>query len=48
MQRERIERPKAPRKRSLPEILPLDPRDPDIVHAKELIEHIVPPRRRAA
>ncbi len=48
MRRERIGKPKAPRKRTLPEILPLDPRDPDVVHAKELIEHAMPPRRRAA
>ena len=48
MRRERIEKTKAPRKRTLPEILPLDPRDPDIVRAKLLIEHRMPPPRRAA
>jgi len=48
MRCERIEKPKAPRKRTLPEILPLDPRDPAIVHAKRLQEHVIPPRRRAA
>ena len=48
MRRERIEKPKAPRKRTLPEILPLDPRDPDIVRAKDLIEHTLRLRRRAA
>ena len=36
------------RKRPVSEILPLDPRDPDVVHAKELIEKQTPPRRRAA
>lgn len=44
MRRERIEK----RKVTLPEVLPLDPRDPDIVHAKELTETRVPPRRRDA
>jgi hypothetical protein len=48
MRRERIEKPKARRKRTLPEILPLDPRDPDVVHAKALIGRASPPRRRAA
>jgi hypothetical protein len=48
MRRERIEKPKAPRKRTLPEILPLDPRDPDVVHAKALIDRAAPPGRRAA
>jgi hypothetical protein len=47
MRREQIDR-KFPRRRKLPEILPLDPRDPDIVHAKELVEHQAPPGRRAA
>jgi hypothetical protein len=48
MRRERIEKSRAPGKRTLHEILPLDPRDPAILHAKELIERAVPPRRRAA
>jgi hypothetical protein len=48
MRRERIDRTKLPRKRRLPDILPLDPRDLDIVHAKELVERQTPPRRRAA
>ena len=48
MRRERIEKPKAPRERTLPEILPLDPRDPAIVRAKVLAERSAPPRRRAA
>jgi|SoiMethySBSTD1v2_1073268.scaffolds.fasta_scaffold87653_1 hypothetical protein len=48
MRREQIDRKELPRKRMLQEVLPLDPRDPAIVHAKELIEHQVPPRGRAA
>ena len=48
MRREQIDRQKLPRRRKLPEILPLDPRDPAIVHAKELVEKQTPPRRRAA
>lgn len=48
MRREQIDRTRLPRKRKLPEILPLHPRDPAIVHAKELIEKRMPPRRRAA
>jgi hypothetical protein len=36
MRREQIDRKKLPWKRKLPEILPLDPRDPAIVHAKAL------------
>lgn len=48
MRREQVDRKKLPRKRRLPDVLPLDPRDPDIVHAKELTETQVPPRRRAA
>jgi hypothetical protein len=48
MRREQIDRSKLPRKRSLPEILPLDPRDPAVVRAKELVETQLPPRRRAA
>ena len=48
MRREQIDRRKLPRKRKLPDVLPLDPRDPDIVHAKELIQTQIPPRRRAA
>lgn len=38
MRRERIEK-KAPRKPTREvEVLPLDPRDPDVVHAKELLQ----------
>ena len=48
MRREQIDRKKLPRRRKLPDILPLDPRDPAIVHAKELVEKQTPPRRRAA
>jgi hypothetical protein len=48
MRREQIDRTKLPRRRKLPEILPLDPRDPDIVRAKELVEPQTSPRRRAA
>ena len=48
MRREQIDRIKLPRKQRLPEILSLDPRDLAIVHAKELTERRVPPRRRAA
>ena len=45
MRREHIDRKQLPRKRKLPEILPLDPRDPDIVHAKELMAYQAPRRR---
>ena len=48
MRHEQIDRRKLPRKRKLPDVLPLDPRDQDVVHAKELVERQNPPRRRAA
>ena len=48
MRREQIDRRKLPRKQKLPDILPLDPRDPDVLHANELVETRVPPARRAA
>jgi hypothetical protein len=48
MRREQIDRKKLPRKRHVTEILPIDPRDQDVVHAKELIERATPPPRRAA
>ncbi|HET8525497.1 MAG TPA: hypothetical protein VFM81_02555 [Actinomycetota bacterium] len=48
MRREQIDRRKLPRKQRLPDILPLDPRDPDVVRAKELVERQPPSRRRAA
>jgi hypothetical protein len=34
MQRIRIQRPKGRRKRPWPDVLALDPRDPDVVRAK--------------
>jgi hypothetical protein len=36
MKRIRIEKPKVQRERPLREVLPLDPRDPDILRAKTL------------
>jgi hypothetical protein len=48
MRRERIEKKKVSSKVTLPEVLSLDPRDQDIVHAKKLTETWVPPRRRAS
>lgn len=38
MKRIRIERPKRARERPWFDILPLDPRDPDVVRAKELLD----------
>lgn len=46
MRRERIEERKPKRRRPL-EILPLDPRDPDILHAKELTAKLIRRRRPA-
>ena len=47
MERIRIENRRVkPRPRS--KILPLDPRDPDILHAKAIQERHLLPRRRAA
>jgi hypothetical protein len=47
MERIRIEKRRLkPRPRS--KILPLDPPDPDILHAKAIQERYLPPRRRAA
>ncbi|HTG46189.1 MAG TPA: hypothetical protein VK646_00860 [Actinomycetota bacterium] len=45
----RIEKPKAPRERWWLEVLPLDPRDPDVVRAKALLDGGASPtaRRRA-
>ena len=48
MRRERTEKKKVSRRVTLPKILPLDARDPDIVRAEELIEKQTPLRRRAA
>ena len=36
MKRIRVEKPKAQRERLSPEVLPLDPRDPDVRRAKTL------------
>jgi hypothetical protein len=48
MRRERIEK-KPPKPRQRPaDVLPLDPRDPDVLRAKELVTTQLPPRRRAA
>jgi hypothetical protein len=47
MRREQIVRRKLQGKRRLPEIPPLDPRDPDILRAKELTSTQVPSRRRS-
>jgi hypothetical protein len=46
MERIRISKPVKPRER--PKILPLDPRDPDIVRAKAVQERRVAPREGAA
>jgi hypothetical protein len=46
MERIRIRKPMKPKER--PKVLPLDPRDPDIVRAKTLQERAVATRRRAA
>jgi len=47
MERIRVQRKTAKHRRPLLEILPLDPRDPDVVRAKQLLDR-EPPRRRAA
>ncbi len=48
MRRQRIEK-KKPWKLRLPvEVLPLDPRDPDILRAKELTEAQPKPQRKVA
>ena len=36
MKRIRIHKPRTPRERPLQEVLPADPRDPDVVRAKTL------------
>jgi hypothetical protein len=46
MERIRIAKPRKPRERL--KILPLDPRDPDIVRAKAVQERRVSPREGAA
>jgi hypothetical protein len=48
MRRERIEKTPSKESRAHLEVLPLDPRDPDILRAKELIRKQRPPRLRAA
>ena len=45
MERIRIER-KPVKRKIRPEILPLDPRDPDVVRAKELARRVSARRRR--
>jgi hypothetical protein len=47
MERIRIDR-KRVKPRPRPKILPLDPRDPDILRAKAIQARYLPPRRRAA
>lgn len=47
MERIRVEK-KHVKPRPRPKILPLDPRDPDILRAKAIQERYLPPRRRAA
>jgi hypothetical protein len=47
MERIRIERKPAKRRRPAM-VLPLDPRDPDILRAKAIQARYRPPRRRAA
>jgi hypothetical protein len=46
MERIRIAKPVKPRER--PKVLPLDPRDPDIVRAKAIQVRTAAPRGRAA
>jgi hypothetical protein len=48
MERIRVERKPAKRKRPSLEILPLDPRDPDVVRAKHLVSQDAKPRPAAA
>lgn len=48
MQRIRVEKRADRKVRPRPQALPLDPRDPDIPHAKAIQERYLPPRRRAA
>jgi hypothetical protein len=42
MKRVRIEKPRPRRERWWLEVLPLDPRDPDIMRAKGLIHTLIP------
>lgn len=48
MRRERIERKPAKTPKRHVDVVPLDPRDPDILRAKELVTTQLPPRGRAA
>jgi hypothetical protein len=48
MRRERIERKPAKKQNRHLGVLPLDPRDPAILRAKELVGTQPPPRRRVA
>jgi hypothetical protein len=48
MQRTSVEKRPASKVRPRPQVIPLDPRDPDILHAKSIQERYLPPRRRAA
>jgi hypothetical protein len=48
MERIRIERKPVKPRGPEPKILPLDPRDPDILRAKAIQTRYRPPRRRAA
>jgi hypothetical protein len=48
MRRERIQRKPVKKPRRHLEVLPLDPRDPDIMRAKGLIGPQIPPRHHAA
>jgi hypothetical protein len=48
MRRERIERKLVRKPTNHLDVLPLDPRDPDVHRAKELVTTQLPPRRRAA
>jgi hypothetical protein len=47
MRRERIERKLARKPSQHLDVLPLDPRDPDVLRVKELVTPQLPPRRRA-
>ena len=48
MRRERLERKPAEKPNRHLEVLPLDPRDADVVRVKELVSTQLPPRRPAA
>ena len=48
MRRERIERKPTKKSNRHLDVLPLDPRDADVLRAKELVSTQLPPRRPAA